>query len=156
MITFEQFCKKTRLNESTDHHFVVADFDTSDMPPAAVQYVLDNVSDFDERYRDALDQMGEGHIESLSDADSGLFEDISTAVTEWAEADGINTEEEDAIPFDWQAVFENPFLLDECNASKKARKDGKGRRAKKVNESIDFKERIMETVADKWKEYEIT
>lgn len=137
MITFKQFCKRTRLNEGAGHHFVVADFDTSEMPPAAVQYVLDNVSDFDERYRNALDQMGDGYIESLSDADSSLFEDISTAVTEWAKADGIGTEEEDAIPFDWQAVFENPFLLDECNASKKARKGGKAKGAKKVNEKYD-------------------
>lgn len=75
------------------------DFNTENAPKEMVQYVIDNVDDFEPRYRHALSIIGRDRC-PLSMADYPLFADISDAVDWWC-----NDNNDDPDNYDVEEIF---------------------------------------------------
>jgi hypothetical protein len=69
------------------------DFNLDNTPREMVQYVIDHVENFHERYNHALNKIGIMRA-PLHLVDWGLFNDISEAMAEWAIYDSNLTDEE--------------------------------------------------------------
>lgn len=69
------------------------DFNLTNAPKEMVQYVLDNVENFDVRYYLALNTIGRDRC-SLQRANENLFDEIKGAMVEWAMYESNLTDEE--------------------------------------------------------------
>lgn len=69
------------------------DFNIGSAPKEMVQYVLDNVEDFDARYYLAIKEIGRSRC-SLQRANESLFDEIKGAMVEWAMYESNLTDEE--------------------------------------------------------------
>ena len=79
------------------------DFNTkNDLEKEVVQYVIDNVDDFEPRYQHALKIIGRNRC-PLSDADYPLFSDIRSTFVDWAIDTNLSDEELDE--FDIEEIF---------------------------------------------------
>lgn len=63
--------------------YTAADFYTRNAPKEMVQYVIDNVEDFEPRYRHALSIMEDKKC-PLQHADASLYDDLYEAMYDWA------------------------------------------------------------------------
>ena len=79
-----------------------ADFNTENAPEEMVQYVIDNVDCFEPRYQRALRIMGRNRC-PLSMADYPLFDDIHSAMADWAIDNNVTDEEFDE--YDIEEIF---------------------------------------------------
>lgn len=79
--------KSNKSNINEGFHYTVDDFNTADAPEGLVQYVLDNVDDFDRRYNRAYRKIGALRV-PLSRADYKLSDDIYSAIDEWCDDNG--------------------------------------------------------------------
>lgn len=70
------------------------DFNLTNAPKEMVQYVLDNVDDFEERYQHALDIVGRERS-PLRRADLDLYIDIQTELDFWCADNGHNFDDYD-------------------------------------------------------------
>lgn len=62
--------------------YTAEDFNLGNAPKEMVQYVIDNVEDFDARYARALDIIGRYRC-PLRMADESLYNDIYNSMCEW-------------------------------------------------------------------------
>ena len=76
------------------------DFNTTDAPEEMVQYVLDNVEDFEPRYKRALNIMDRKRC-SLRNADFELYDNILDACVDWFNENGDGG----AIDYDFEEIF---------------------------------------------------
>lgn len=79
--------------------YKATDFNLTNAPADMVQYVIDNVEDFEPRYEHALNVIGRNRC-PLSDADYDLFEDINDAMSDWAFDNDVDEDE-----FDIEEIF---------------------------------------------------
>jgi len=79
--------------------YTADDFNTENAPKEMVQYVIDNVVDFEPRYQHALSIIGRDRC-PLSMADYDLFEDINDAMSDWAFDNDVDEGE-----FDIEEIF---------------------------------------------------
>lgn len=82
------------VNESSE--YTVDDFrreiDTTGAPEELVQYVIDNVPDFDHRYEEAMYNIGRTR-RPFRDVDNSLYDDICDAVEEWCDENGSDADD---------------------------------------------------------------
>lgn len=78
------------------------DFNLENAPKDMVQYIIDNVSDFEPRYQRALEIIGCNRC-PLRMADYTLFSDICSAMADWAVDNNVSDEEFDE--FDIEEIF---------------------------------------------------
>lgn len=83
--------------------YTADDFNTENAPEEMVQYVLDNVDDFDNRYLDALRSIGNGRYPLRLSAPT-LYDDIQKAMAEWA-IDQSNLTDEEFEDYDIEEIF---------------------------------------------------
>lgn len=79
------------------------DFNIKNAPKEMVQYVLDNVKDFESRYDNALGVMDRERC-PLYYADCSLHDDIHEAMAMWA-IDQSNLTDEEFEEFDIEEIF---------------------------------------------------
>lgn len=82
--------------------YTINDFNTENAPKEMVQYVIENVKDFEPRYQHALDLMGRIRC-SLNTADYSLFADVHSAMADWAIDNNVSDEEFD--DYDIEEIF---------------------------------------------------
>lgn len=82
--------------------YTADDFNTENAPKEMVQYVIDNVEDFEFRYDHALYLIGRDRC-PLRMADYHLFADIRSAMVYWAIDHNLSDEEFDE--FDIEEIF---------------------------------------------------
>ena len=82
--------------------YKATDFNLTNAPADMVQYVIDNVEDFEPRYQRVLEIMGSNRC-PLSMADYTLFSDIRSAFVDWAIDTNLSDEELDE--FDIEEIF---------------------------------------------------
>ena len=82
--------------------YTANDFNTENAPTEMVQYVIDNVDCFNERYHHALTIIGHDRC-PLSMADYTLFADIHSAMADWAIDNNVTDEEFDE--YDIEEIF---------------------------------------------------
>lgn len=79
------------------------DFNIKNAPKEMVQFVLDNVKDFENRYLDALRSIGNGRYPLRLSAPT-LYDDIQKAMAEWA-IDQSNFTDEEFEDLDIEEIF---------------------------------------------------
>lgn len=79
------------------------DFNLTNAPEEMVQYVIDNVEDFESRYKHAMGIMDRYRC-SLYQADCSLYDDIHEAMAMWA-IENSNFTDEEFEEFDIEAIF---------------------------------------------------
>ena len=79
------------------------DFNLTNAPEEMVQYVIDNVDDFEERYKYALKLMDKMRC-PLSMANDNLYDEILDTMREWALYESNLTDEE-FDEFDIEEIF---------------------------------------------------
>lgn len=82
--------------------YTADDFDTKNAPKEMVQYIIDNVDDFEPRYQHALSIIGRDRC-PLRMADYHLFGDIHYAMAGWALDNNLTDDEFDE--FDIEEIF---------------------------------------------------
>jgi len=82
--------------------YTADDFNTENAPKEMVQYVIDNVNDFEPRYQRALGIIGHYRC-TLSMADYHLVCDINSAMADWAIDNNVTDEEFD--DYDIEEIF---------------------------------------------------
>ena len=79
--------------------YTAEDFNLDDAPVKMVEYVIDNVEDFGERYHKALTKVDRMRC-PLSMADCELYDEICDMVDDWCEDNG-----DDADEYDVEEIF---------------------------------------------------
>lgn len=82
--------------------YTAEDFNCENADEEMVQYVIDNVNDFEPRYQRALGIIGHSRC-TLSMADYHLFSDINSAMADWAIDNNVTDEEFD--DYDIEEIF---------------------------------------------------
>lgn len=82
--------------------YTADDFNIGNAPKEMVQYIIDNIDDFEPRYQHALSIIGRDRC-PLSMADYPLFADIHSAMADWAIDHNVYGEESDN--YDIEEIF---------------------------------------------------
>ena len=83
--------------------FTCKDFDSTDAPAEMVQYIIDNVEDFEPRYKHALSIIGRDRC-PLRMADPMLYDDILDAGADWM-VDNDTSDGSEFPDYDIEEIF---------------------------------------------------
>ena len=83
--------------------YTAADFNTENAPKEMVQYIIDNVDDFESRYQHALSIIGRDRC-PLRMADPILYDDILDAGADWI-VDNDTSDGSEFPEYDIEEIF---------------------------------------------------
>ena len=84
--------------------YKATDFNLTNAPEEMVQYAIDNVEDFDNRYLNALRSIGNGRYPLRLSAPT-LYDDIREKMVEWA-IEFSNLTDDEFEEFDIEEIFD--------------------------------------------------